>query len=88
MYLFFPFSPFVCFACFCFVAVDFVFIHYWPIFFVCACFKVYLFFFTLCLFYVQFSRGVKISCFGVVYKFLSVDMELAVIKDLFIIFYI
>ena len=45
MYLFFPFSPFVCFACFCFVAVDFVFIHYWPIFFVCVCFKVYLFFF-------------------------------------------
>ena len=33
IYLFIPFSPFhVCFVCFCFVAVDFVFIFYWPIF--------------------------------------------------------
>ena len=33
IYLFIPFSPLlVCFGCFCFVAVDFVFIFYWPIF--------------------------------------------------------
>ena len=40
MYLFFTLSPLlVCFACFCFVAVDFFLIFYWPIFclFVCVC---------------------------------------------------
>ena len=59
MYLFFPFSPFVCFACFCFVAVDFVFIHYWPIFFVWVCFKVYLFFFHSVYFTCSFHVGLR-----------------------------
>ena len=31
---------------------------------------------------------IKISYFGVVYKFLSVGMELVVVKDLFIVLYI
>ena len=34
------------------------------------------------------SSEIKISYFGVVYKFLSVGIELVVIKDLFIILYI
>ena len=34
MYLLFTSSPLLdCFSCFCFVAVDFVFIFYWPPFF-------------------------------------------------------
>ena len=102
IYLFFPFSPLlVCFACFCFVAIDFVFIFYWPIF-CCVLLNLpfFSFLFCLCLFYVQFYfivRGLglifhcsenKISYFGVLYKFLSMGMKLAVIKELFIILYI
>ena len=103
IYLFFPFSPLlVCFACFCFVAVDFVFIFYWPIFY-CVLLNLSFLFFSFPFLFI--SRAVlikfcvalglifrqsenKISYFWVVYKFLSVGMELAVIKELFIVLYI
>ena len=83
------------------MAVDFVFIFYWPICCLCVCaFKLIFFFaslFILCAVFISLRVGLglifrwsetKISYFGVVYKFLSVGMELAVIKDLFITLYI
>ena len=99
IYLFFPFSPLlVCFACFCFVAVYYVLIFYWPIF---LCVLLSLSsppsFFILRAGFISLLVGlglifhwseIKISHFGVVYNFLSVDMELTVIKELFIILYI
>ena len=103
IYLFFPFSPLlVCFACFCFVAIDFVFIFYWPIF-CCVLLNLLFFFFSfLSLFilhavFISLCVGLglifhcsenKIPYFGVLYKFLSMGMELTVIKELFIILYI
>ena len=92
IYFFFPFSPLlVCFACFCFVAVDFEFICYSPNILVCTFIIIIV---LTCSFH--FVVGVLIFCWsenkifylGVVYKFLSVGMELAVIKELFIILYI
>ena len=78
-----------------FVAVDFVFIFYWPICCLCVCaFKLIFFFaslFILCAVFISLRVGlglifrwseIKISYFGVVYKFLSVGMELVVIKNL------
>ena len=94
----------VCLACFCFVAVDFVFIFYWPICVcvcVCVCVRAFKVFFpSLIILHAVFTSlrvglglifhwsEIKISDFGVVYKFLSVGMELAVIKELFIILYV
>ena len=93
-YLFFPFSPsLVCFAWFCFVAVDFVFIFYWSIFCCVLLSLSFFFFFMTRRFHFMVGLGLifrwsenKISYLGVIYKFLSV--ELAVIKELFIILYI
>ena len=79
-----------------------MFIFYWPICCLCECaFKLIFFFppyfFILCAVFISLRVGlglifccseIKISYFGVVYKFLSVGMELVVIKDLFIILYI
>ena len=97
IFLFLFIFYFLSFACFCFV-VDFVFIFHWRIF--CALlsssFSLALFIF-LCSFHfivggVRFKRFQwsenKIFYFGVVYKFLSMSIELAVIKELFIILYI
>ena len=93
---------FLSFACFCFVAVDF-FIFYWPIC-VCVCVCVLLSLssfppslFILCAGFISLLVGLglifrwsetKISYFGVIYNFLRVGMELAVIKELFMILYI
>ena len=93
MYLFFTFSPFWLLI---------LFLFFIGLFVVCVCgFKLIFFFIIiippLCLFYLQFSfhcgwgfrwSEIKISYFGVVYKHLSVGMELVVVKDLFIILYI
>ena len=80
-----------------FVAIDVVFIFYWPICCLCVCaFKLIFFLslFILCAVFISLQVGlglifrwseIKISYFGVVYKFLSLNMELVVIKDLFII---
>ena len=99
IYLYFTFSPLlVCFVCFCFVAIDFVFNG---LLFVCACALLSwsLFFpslFILWAVFISLRVGlgltfcwlkIKIFYIGAVYKFLSVGMELAVIKDLFIILY-
>ena len=55
IYLFIPFSPLlVCFGCFCFVAVDFVFIFYWPIF---CCVLL-----SLSFFFLFFSLFVYFTC--------------------------
>ena len=75
-----------------FVAVDFVLIFYWPICCLCVCaFKLIFFFaslFILCAVFISLRVGlglifrwleIKISCFGIVYKFLSVGMELVVV---------
>ena len=97
MYLFCTFSPLlVCFACFCFVAVDFF--YFLLAYCVCVCAFKFIFFFPslfiLCAVIISLGWGIfcwsetKISYFGVVYKFLSVGIELAVIKELFIISYI
>ena len=85
---FFPFSPlFVCF-----VAVDFVFICYWPNFLLLLLFFFFLLFFFCHAGFISLWVGLifcwlenDISYLGVVYKFLSVGMELAVIKELFVI---
>ena len=96
IYLFFTFSPLL--VCFCFVAIDFVFNG---LLFVCACALLSwsLFFpslFILWAVFISLRVGlgltfcwlkIKIFYIGVVYKFLSVGMELAVIKDLFNILY-
>ena len=89
---------FLSFACFCFV-VDFVFIFHWHIFCCVLLSSSFfpLFVYFMCSFHfivggVRFKEfhwsENKISYFGVVYKFLSMGMELAVIKELFIILYI
>ena len=83
--------------------VDFFFLLAYLLF-VCVCFYVDFFFsfffysfFILCAVFISLRVGlglifrwseIKISYFGVVYKFLTVGMELVVIKDLFIILYI
>ena len=92
IYFFFPFSPLlVCFACFCFVAVDFEFICYSPNILVCTFIIIIVltcsFHFVVGVLIFRWSEN-KIFYLGVVYKFLSVGMELAVIKELFIILYI
>ena len=92
MQLFFTFSP---------LWLLILFLFFIGLFVVCVCgFKLIFFFIIippLCLFYLQFSfhcgwgfrwSEIKISYFGVVYKHLSVGMELVVVKDLFIILYI
>ena len=86
-----------------FVAVDFGFIFYWPICCLCMCaFNLIFYFFCtslfiLCAVFISLQVGlglffrwseIKIYYFGVVYKCLSVGMELVVVKDLFIILYI
>ena len=79
--------------------VDFVFIFYWRIFCCVLLSSSFfpLFVYFMCSFHfivggVRFERfhwsENKISYFGVVYKFLSMGMKLAVIKELFIILYI
>ena len=80
------------------MAVDFGFIFYWPVFccvllslsFFSSLFILHAVFISLCVglgLIIRCSEN-KISYFGVVYKCLSVGMELAVIKELFIILYI
>ena len=93
MYLFFTFSPFWLLI---------LFLFFIGLFVVCVCVLLsWSFFFAslfiLCAVFISLRVGLglifcwsetKISYFGVVYKFLSVGMELVVIKDLFIILYI
>ena len=92
MYLFFTFSPL-------WLLILFLFAY---LLFVCVLLRFFLFLFfpslfILCAVFISLRVGLglifcwsetKISYFGVVYKFLSVGMELVVIKDLFIILYI
>ena len=85
------------------MVVDFVFIFYWPICCLCmGAFKLIFYFFCpslfiLCAAFISLQVGlglifrwseIRISYFGVVYKCLSVGMELVVVKDIFIILYI
>ena len=78
-----------------FVAVDFVFIFHWPICCLCVCAFKLIFFppslFILCAVFISLWveldlifhwSEIKVSYFGVVYKFLSVGIELVVNKDL------
>ena len=97
---FFSFLSFACLFClFLFCGCWFCFYFLLAYFLLCA-FKFAFFFsslFILCAVFISLWVGLglifcwsenKISYFGVVYKFLSVGMELAVIKELFIILYI
>ena len=88
---------FVCFVCFYFVAVDFVFIFVGLFFVVCFFKFVFFFIFILRAAFISLWVGLglifcwsenQISYFGVACKYLSMGMESAVIKELFIIVHI
>ena len=96
IYLFiFSFLSFVCLFClFLFVAVDSVFIFCWPIFCCVVLSLSFLFLFILSAVFISLWVGLdlnfcwsenKISYFGAAYKYLSRGIELAVIKELFIL---